>query len=274
MQIHKRMKPFLGTFVEIGLAVDSLQHPAFDAAFKKIEQMQSMMCFHNPKSELSQINKQPKKWVEVSAETAQVIHRAKKLSQISNGLFNPTLGGELIERRVLPNHFIHRFESRGIEQHIETNENKVRLTQPILVSLDGIAKGYAVDQASTILQSLGVENGWISAGGDIRVFGNIKLPVALRQPNETDSEKHVMMCELHNQAIASSQSGQEINEHFPGHIIAPQNRQTAPALISVIADDAWLADGLTKVFALATHDERESFAQVFDVSYYIQANEK
>ncbi|WP_024851810.1 FAD:protein FMN transferase [Hydrogenovibrio kuenenii] len=269
MKVEKRMKPMLGTFVEIGLAVDSRLHPAFDMAFGKIAQIQSMMSFYDPKSELSQLNKNPNQWVEVSAETAEVIQHAKSLSQQSNGLFNPTLGGELIERRVLPNHFIHRFESRGVAQDIAIDNNKVFLTQPILLSLDGIAKGYAVDKAIETLKIEGIESGWVNAGGDIQVFGHLTLPVALRLPEKTHAEPQRPLCELHNQAIASSQAGQEIDQYYPGHIIAPKDRNISPALVSVIAHEAWLADGLTKVFALADEAERNHFAQVFNVAYHL-----
>lgn len=267
MQIEKRMKPMLGTFIEIGLAVDSQMHSAFDAAFFKIEQIQSLMSFHNPKSELSKINKHPYEWVQVSRQTAQVFRLAKQLSERSQGLFNPTVGGELIELRVLPNHFIRPFELKGSEKDIEIDGQNIRLNAPFLVTLDGIAKGYAVDQAVAKLQSLGIEHGWINAGGDIRVFGNLKLPVALRHQETTDT-RDMAVCELQNQAIASSHIGRPIDETFPGHILATDNRKPTPALVSVVAKEAWLADGLTKVLGLANEEERDNFAQAFDVSYY------
>lgn len=274
IQLHKRMKPLLGTFVEIGLNVDSSLHPAFDLAFDTIASIQSLMSFHHPRSELSLINKQPHQWVKVSDETAKVIGHAKQLAKASANLFNPTVGGELIEQRALPNHFCHAFESIGNANDIEIDQQHIRLASPVLITLDGIAKGYAVDQAIKVLREAGIEDGWVNAGGDIRVFGNLKLPIALQPPeNKTQEDKaqeQIVACELYNQAIASSQVGQTINEHFPSHIVAPKGKQLSSGLISVIAKEAWLADGLTKVFALANEEERKTFAQTFGVTYYTQ----
>lgn len=267
MQIEKRMKPMLGTFVEIGLSVESQMHSAFDAAFFEIEQVQSLMSFHDPKSELSKINKQPYQWVEVTKQTAEVFRLAKQLSESSDSLFNPTVGGELIELRVLPNHFSRPFEFKGSEKDIEIDGQRIRLNAPFLVTLDGIAKGYAVDQAVLKVQALGIEHGWINAGGDIRVFGNLQLPVALRHQQTSDIHE-LPVCKLQNQSIASSHIGLPTDKNFPGQVLATDNRTPMPALVSVVAKEAWLADGLTKVFGLADEAERDNLAQLFDVSYY------
>jgi thiamine biosynthesis lipoprotein len=55
-----------------------------------------------------------------------------------------------------------------------------KLADDVKLDLGGIGKGYAVDCAVQTLIDLGIEAGWVNAGGDLRSFGDVDVPVHLR----------------------------------------------------------------------------------------------
>ena len=263
---QKRSKPYLGTFVEIGLATDNPLHPAFNSAFAKLESIQNCMSFHTPYSELSTLNRHPQEWITLSKDTLQVLAYAKRLAQTTDELFNCTVGGELVLKGLLPNHFNHAFLKAGNSEDIQLNATAVRLAKPVLITLDGIAQGYAVDQAIVCIQAAGVQSGWVNAGGDIRAFGDCQLPIILREQNLSNTPA----LRLNNKAIASSQIGIHASQRFPSHIVLNKPHTQSAGLISVIAPEAWLADGLTKVLGQCQPDVREDMAKRFQAEYLWQ----
>ena len=59
------------------------------------------------------------------------------------------------------------------------------------IDLGGIAKGYAVDKAFEILQSLGHKNFIVNAGGDLRVGGkrlNQPWTIGIQHPREPEQD--------------------------------------------------------------------------------------
>ncbi len=267
--IVKRMKPLLGTYVEIGFMDNDRQTDVFNTAFSCIENVQTQMSFHNPQSALSHLNHSQGEWVELPKESIEVLHYAKQLFVETAGLFNCTLGGHLVQNNKLPNHFNDPFIPVGSGHDIEIFQNKARLLNPVIITLDGIAKGYAVDQAIESLIKTGISAGWVNAGGDIRVFGDFKMPIHQRQEQTLSP-----LIELSNQALATSEVSQENPTYLPGYIIDNLGKQPNDCIISVIAAEAWLADALTKVLALTTEDQRQALAQRFSATYITTTADK
>ncbi|BCN93477.1 FAD:protein FMN transferase [Thiomicrorhabdus immobilis] len=267
----KRMKPLLGTFVEVGI-LDSetkdihQQNRYFEVAFKALQTIASQMSFHHEDSALSQLNKSPRRWVSLPKETLKVLALAKQLGEQSAELFNCTVGGHLVQNQKLPDHFPHRFNLSGSSMDIEIKQNQARLITPVLITLDGIAKGYAIDFALEKLQSLGVQSAWINAGGDIKVIGEIKLPIHRRKVSQTNSLEP--LTELTNCALATSQISRDLSVTLPSQIVDTQGIEAQEGLISVATSQAWLADGLTKVLALLPENERQQMAHQFSAEYF------
>ena len=59
--------------------------------------------------------------------------------------------------------------------------NQIYFTQPMLLDLGGIAKGFAVDQAIHALRRGGCSEAIVNAGGDLRRFGRTPHPIYLRR---------------------------------------------------------------------------------------------
>lgn len=157
-----RAKPLLGTLVEIKIH-DSISsndaHNAINAAFSCIEKVQQLMSFHDPDSELSQLNRnaffQP---ITVHPFTYAVLKRAKHLHEVSLGLFDCSIANSLVNWQILPNPLSDKLQHQPHSSQTDVkllDQYSVQFAAPILIDLGGIAKGFAVDLAIHILKKRG-----------------------------------------------------------------------------------------------------------------------
>lgn len=256
------MRPLLGTFVEIGSEQSnkSAEH-AITAAFDIVEKLNHLLSFHEQTSELTRLNEANGKAVEVHQYTVRVVKLARAMTVASDGLFNCTLGGAMVQNGVLPNHNnpnlnISAIKFSGAASDIQINGNTIQLSNSIKITLDGIAKGYAVDCAIAIMKRHGIKTAWVNAGGDLRVYGDLVLPIQRREING----EYTSLGGLQNAAIATSSVTADYDKAFPGKIISSL---ISPAIGSwtVISHYAWRADALTKVACLAVAADREAIIE-------------
>lgn len=257
MHHFKRMRPLLGTFVEIGCnQSDKNAENAVAAAFDIVEKLHQLLSFHETTSDLTRLNQAEGKAVEVNHHTLRVIKLAQGMTIASKGLFNCTLGGAMVQNKVLPDHDLlvgggMDILQSGVASDMQISGKKIQLKKSIKITLDGIAKGYAVDCAIATMKRCGIKAGWVNAGGDLRVYGDLVLPIQRREA----SGEYVELGGLQNAAIATSTVTAHYDETFPGKItsdIATPNIGTWSAM----AHYAWRADALTKVAALTNVNER------------------
>ena len=253
----RRMRPLLGTYVEVGAqasqqSIDAV-HSAMAAAFAVVEQVQSSLSFHDPRSELSRLNTQPDRWHALSPLAMRVLRLARGMTHASGGLFNCTIGGALVQRGRLPNHDGKEVLPVGVADDLELQSGRARLRRSVRITLDGIAKGFAVDCAIAALKRFGVSAAWVNAGGDLRVYGDCLLPVRHRDMTHTFG--------VRNAALASSAGNIDYDVALPGEILHPLDVQPVHGNWMVLAQHAWRADALTKIAALAAPDTRDVLLQ-------------
>ncbi|MFI4998999.1 MAG: FAD:protein FMN transferase [Reyranellales bacterium] len=199
----RRARPLLGTYVEVtACGADSAGlHRAIDLAFAAIATVHTLMSFQEPGSELSRFNRLgPAIGASLHPWTAAVLAAAGDFRQRSQGAFDAAVGAE----------------GR--------------------IDLSGIAKGFAVDRAVEALRTAGVVQGIVNAGGDLAVFGEDGVDVAVRDPSDPSCLAGVVT--LRNEALASS--GRAIDPRTGRHV-------EAIAGASVRAPSCMIADALTKV---------------------------
>lgn len=244
----RRMKPLLGTFVEVGTFDNESDAQKFSAVFEVIEQIHNLLSFHDPNSDLSKLNSSTGDFVELNRLSIRALKLAKAIAKRTDDKFNPTVGGELVSRRVLPKHrdkdlAVVRI---GRNSDLEIKGSSARLVRPVLITLDGIAKGLAVDLGIEKMKVLKFKSGWINAGGDLRVFGNYKLPIHRRVANGSFEN----LGELQDAALATSQVRPKPLKDFNSWIVAPEISMRETSVCTVVAKKAWRADALTKVAAM------------------------
>jgi thiamine biosynthesis lipoprotein len=249
-----RCKPLLGTFVEIRIEAESLSLKALDEAFLAMEQVQSLMGFHNPYSELSQINARSHlEPVRIHPWTAEVLTIAKEVYLQSQGVFNCGVGHPLVEVGLLPRHHKLNHDSFGGIEDLQFIEPfLVRSSLPLSLDLGGIAKGYAVDKAVEALIANGIHTGSVNAGGDLRVFGDHSQDIHIRNPSKP--HELIQIGSMKVGAIAtSSLYFANRNTSSTSFMVNPLNQEHIEfsESYSVIASKCVYADALTKVVSIS-----------------------
>jgi FAD:protein FMN transferase len=250
--VVRRMRPLLGTFVEVATLGAESAETGIEAAYAAIAKVHECLSFHSPDSELTRLNQSRGAPVRLSPLSRRVLALARALQIASGGMFNCTVGAALVRSGDLPDHGGDHALDCGEATDIVLERSTVRLARPVRVTLDGIAKGFAIDLAVAALRRHGARAGWVNAGGDLKAFGELALPVAC-----PDSRGNLRsLGGLRNAALATSRVRDVGDPSFAGRIVSAHGAADCGQW-SVLARSAWRADGLTKVAALAPAGKRE-----------------
>ena len=217
----------LGTLVEMRIPDCGNAPAAFERAFAAIERVHRLMSRQVPDSDVARLNRAaPGTLVAVDRWTWQVLKRAKEIHAATGGLFDcaaaPGKDGSSVDLDLI-------------------DDRTVRMRRQIVVSLDGIAKGFAVDRAVEALRLTGAAAGAVNAGGDLRVFGEEAQTVQVRHPRDPGCLVSIGM--VTDGAVATSA------RYFGNStLIDPRNRRARSTdwSATVIAGDCTTADALTK----------------------------
>jgi FAD:protein FMN transferase len=253
----RRCRPLLGTLVEItALGENPVQlERSVDAAFSDVAKVHRLMSYHNPRSDVSYMNREAfPKSVIVHRWTWRVLEAAQQFARESNGAFSVTIAPILAGWRYLPRQR-YRADAAATWRDIFLRKNcRVFFRRQLTVDLGGIAKGFAVDRAVEVLKRNGVMAGIVNAGGDLRVFGSAAQLVHLRHP--TQPKRAAGAVRLRERAIATS-GIYFVRTKNRGRYVSPiLDARTGRAVCDLIsvtvgAANCMTADALTKVvFAL------------------------
>jgi thiamine biosynthesis lipoprotein len=181
-----RARPLLGTLVEIVLRGESepTLHAAAANAFDAMERVHRLMSSHSETSDVTRLNRQAsRRTIAVDEQTWSVLDLARKVSAATDGVFDVTVGGRMMQQGMLPRLAEGPFDAEASFEHIELmGGSRVRFHRALAIDLGGIAKGYAVDRAVEVLGKWPGVTGWVNAGGDLRSFGADPVPVRVRDP--------------------------------------------------------------------------------------------
>ena len=214
----------MGTVVAINLYMEEEEaRPLAALAFAEIDRLDSLMSHYSPASELNRINRlATEKAVTCSPELSTVLERSQHFARRSGGVFDITIGvltrlWNFPDARVPPRagQIDSALALTGCE-YLQLQEGRVRLLrQGMRLDLGGVAKGYAVDRAVALLQEVGVPCGLITAGGDIRFWGEKPdgrpWRFAVQHPRE--SGQAIEVEDLQLAALATSGDYEQSFEH-------------------------------------------------------------
>lgn len=249
----QRCKPLLGTYVEVNLTgpLERAQLLALSqVAFDRMQSIHTAMSFHEAGSELSKLNRSVvNEWVEISADMRAVLSFSLAMSAASDGVFDITVAGRLVELGLLPKIDM----SNAVPANwraIELGEEGVRFGGRVMIDLGGVAKGYAVDMAVQALKEAVPETVRFSvnAGGDLRFSHPEQERVHIRT-----AEKNGGTIILKPPFASVATSASYFIDGAPSAIIDPfsaVNIEMERRSVSVFAESCMRADALTKVVAL------------------------
>ncbi len=245
----RRARPLLGTLVDIRVPGED-HAQSVNAAFTAVARVHRLMSAHDPASDVSSINRAaPGEDIPADSWTLDVLRRARQIWAATDGLFDCCVAPWLQRDGDLPATDGPPPDPGADLSDVQLLPHAVRLRRPLRLTLDGIAKGFAVDRAVAALKDAGVARGAVNAGGDLRIFGPDPEPVHVRHP--ADPLRLVRIGEIHNAAVATSAlyfSRAAHGSRNASPIVDPRTRRACltDASATVIAHDCMTADALTK----------------------------
>ena len=238
---------------------------AFAKAVAEIQRLELLMTTWRDDSEVSRVNAAAGKGaVAVGPETLSVIEKSVWMSQRSEGVFDITFEAmhglwkfdQDLEERIPPRAAVEAarklIDYRKIK--IDHAARTVMLGKAgMRMSLGGIAKGYAVDAASSVLEAAGLDAFLVQAGGDLYVRGKkpdgSRFRVGVRDPRGKDSTDYFALLEVEDHAFSTAgdyERGFVKDGRRYHHIIDPRTGfpATASRSVTVWAGDAFTADAI------------------------------
>ena len=251
----ERARALLGTVVAVRVrgALPRAAHRAIDRAFAAICEIHRLMSFQEAASDVSRLNREAAHApVAVDPHTFRVVAWAVRMAQLSQGLFDPSIGSTLVAAGMLASPAGATFP--GCDANFRDIElrgaRRVFFKRPLWIDLGGIAKGYAVDRAVAALHACGISSACVNAGGDMRTVGPQAERVTIRTAEAPLDALPIL--EIRGAALATScgagssrlHAGRTVSCH-----VSPQTRQTLDqrTTVSVLAGRCVIADALTKI---------------------------
>lgn len=257
--------PCMGTWWRIVLyATNEVQaRTAVDEAFNKIKELEDKFTDYYAESELMQLcYKSGKGGVKVSDELYEIIEKAIRISELTEGAFDITTG-PIVQlwrwsgrHRQLPSkEKMDKAISLVGYKNIKMNpkEKTITLTREgMRLDLGGVAKGYAADKCLKILKKHGINRALVAASGDIAVGeappGKKGWKIDIGS-GEDQTNTLGMVLELRNKGISTSGDVEqfiEIEGIRYSHILNPRTGLglTNRIQATVIAENATLSDPL------------------------------
>jgi FAD:protein FMN transferase len=194
--------------------------------------LQKIFNLYDKDSELSRLNLLRR--LDVSPELLEVLNRAMHYAKITDGAYDISLGQNMLRRKKAQE----LKELKCSYKDISIEENVVELKhEDVLIDLGSIAKGYIADSLIGFMKNLGIENGFIDARGDMRIFGDFNEIIEVQHPRDEDKGLHKMI--LADMSVATSGDYKQFHESFENnHIIGSLDVIST----TVIADNLMDAD--------------------------------
>ncbi|WNR42500.1 FAD:protein FMN transferase [Paenibacillus roseipurpureus] len=283
----RKTKLFMDTAIEVKVVpgpnavnIERKIERAFDA-FRKVEEACSR--FH-PNSELMLACAQINQSISVSPFLFEPLRFAWELASLTNGVFDPTVGG-LMEKYGFNMHYLTRnrierpYDLDVTYRDVTLNDadRTLCLNKPMIIDLGAVAKGFAIDIAVNELKEM--EGFIINAGGDLYAGGKDEQgapwKIGIQHPVEKD--QMIAVLSVTDEAVCTSGSYERPSETSADvhHLIHPITRQSPNEWFSctVIAPYAMMADAFsTASFFLSTESAKDFISQEDLKAIFISSN--
>ena len=260
-------RSMMDTFVTITVyaADEEKADAAIDAGFARMEEIERVASIFDEQSQASQLNRDG--YLEAPSEDfQQLITKSLEYGKLTDGAFDITVqpllelweAGLWQEPEAVQQSRINETLALVGWEKISLQDDKIFFTVPgMKITLGGIAKGYAADEALKVIKKAGIKYALVNAGGDMSTFSSKPkgVPWVIALVNPDDETQSLANFEISSKAIATSGNYERYfdPEREAHHIIDPKTGYSAQECISttVIADNATQADALaTAIFVM------------------------
>lgn len=240
--------------------------------YKLFEAIEDTCSRFKEESELSRLNLQIGKEVEVSHDLFAILKEALRFYEETNGVFNPGIlsaiensGYNKSIEHIRGRELGASPQSAPVTMNIppyQLDESKQSVVLNTRIDLGGIAKGWVVDRAAELLSKYGY--GFVNVGGDIRIFGELPRPLNVGIEDPQDPTKMISSIQVSEGGVATSTSMKrrwKMDGRNKHHLIdATTGEPSSSSIISstVTAPTAVEADVLAKVILLLGEEKGKS----------------
>ncbi|MDX8396591.1 MAG: FAD:protein FMN transferase [Mariprofundaceae bacterium] len=173
----------MGTLVEFTIAESSGDtDKAITAAAEEMQRIENLFTIYGDQQNAVKTfnTSKPGTNIELPKEIASLLNISLQIAKKTHGAFDPTLANlnKLwgFSQSPPPTSPPNKQAIEAARSHIhcikQINANWQRNTDQCQLDFGAIAKGFAIDRGIEVLQSFGIHNAIINAGGDMRIIGN------------------------------------------------------------------------------------------------------
>ena len=278
-------RSLMDTYVKVIVYTDKeTGETAINAAFARMEEIEKIASIFDSESEAFKLN------IDGSLDTPsddllKLISMSLDYYKLTEGSFDITIqpllelwqGGLWKESKEVQQSRINETLELVGSDKIAIEDNRIYFkTEGMSITLGGIAKGYAVDEALEVLRGMGIKYALVDAGGDMGTINSKPdgelWNVALVNPDDTSQS--LANFEVSDKSVATSGNyARYFNpEKTAHHIINPKTGYSATECISVtvIAGNPTEVDALsTSVFVMGPEEGMKLVESLDDVECLI-----
>jgi thiamine biosynthesis lipoprotein len=284
----------MGTLARIQIEADTSEQGslALKKATEALHDFDQRISTYREDSEMSKVNRLAGDGpVKVSDMTFYILQKSIYYSKISNGAFDITVTPllKLWKKAAKENRLPTPAEVAEAEKYVgwekiilTENPKAVRFpVKGVKLTVNAIAKGYAVDCALEALKIPGVSSGLVDIGGEVSCFGKSWI-VGIQDPFAQDNENQLSQAprwRLRCQNVSIATSGNyrryvSINGKHYSHIVDPRTGQPAEKIpsVTIIAPKTIDADALATALSVMNAEEGIQLAEKLpDVEAFLVA---
>lgn len=292
MQRYQRQYPALGSTAVMTLVTDkpaAYAEKLLTAIEERTAAFERQFSRFLNNSELTKFNKNAGKKTTVSSSFLALLRQSKKLSEATNGLYNPFILPTLQEAGYLHSWTHPHTTQPGVNftdrqlvdaQQLLLGDTWAKIPPYSALDFGGIGKGYLLDELHTILSQEELTGYWLSLGGDILCAGHDvdKQDWDIAIQHATNPGKivgHVMSNNGHVLAVATSgvtkRKGVKKGTAWH-HIIDPRTNRPSRSNIltaTVTAEKGVLADVYAKCIVIEGPEQAELYQQQGHIQTFI-----
>ena len=266
-------------------AMDTLMHvkiwgsdAAADAVQQEVYRLEKLLSVTENSSDVALLNCGGYK--HIADETNELLHSALAISARTDGAFDPTVyplvhlwgftGGT--QRVPSQDELQAALSHVGIE-NVDAQDGFAELKNGAQLDFGGIAKGYAAERCSSILQASGVEAALLTLGGNVQAVGTKPdgTPWAIGIADPAQPEQSLATLRFTGSLALVTSGGYQRYFEENGvryhHILDPQTgmpAQSGLACVTVLAQSGTLADALSTALFVMGLDKATEFWRASD----------
>lgn len=228
-----------------------------------VDEVDAQMSTWKPDSDLMRLNAAPVgEWLASPARLTDVLHLGLEIGRASGGAFDIGMGDAVKAwgfgpEAASPERIRAAMTAPRRPAHewleVDRAAGRVRKHAPMMLDLNGIAKGYGVDRLAETLMEFGINSGLVGIDGEVRALGlrpdGEPWTIAVEAPDPDRRAPHSILT-LQDAAVATSGDYRhwvEVRGRRLSHTMNPRRGAPlldAPASVTVVARtcaeaDAW-----------------------------------